>query len=49
MDFTTFLITRLNALQQGLLLCLVASGLMLIFGILSLINLGRGGFYMIGT
>ncbi len=49
MDFTTFLITRLNALQQGLLLCLVASGLTLIFGILSLINLGRGGFYMIGT
>jgi branched-chain amino acid transport system permease protein len=49
MDFTTFLIQLLNALQYGLLLFLVASGLTLIFGIMGIINLAHGSFYMMGA
>ena len=49
MDLTTFLIQCLNALQYGLLLFLVASGLSLIFGIMGVINLAHGSFYMIGA
>ena len=49
MDSATFLIQCLNALQYGLLLFLVASGLTLIFGIMGVINLAHGSFYMIGA
>jgi len=49
MDFSTFLIQLLNAVQYGLLLFLVASGLTLIFGIMGIINLAHGSFYMIGA
>jgi len=49
MDFATFLIQCLNSLQYGLLLFLVASGLTLIFGIMGIINLAHGSFYMIGA
>jgi branched-chain amino acid transport system permease protein len=49
MDTTTFLIQCLNSLQYGLLLFLVASGLTLIFGIMGVINLAHGSFYMIGA
>jgi branched-chain amino acid transport system permease protein len=49
MDFATFLVQCLNALQYGLLLFLVASGLTLIFGIMGVINLAHGSFYMIGA
>ena len=49
MDLTTFLIQCLNSLQYGLLLFLVASGLTLIFGILGVINLAHGSFYMVGA
>ena len=49
MDFVTFLIQCLNSLQYGLLLFLVASGLTLIFGIMGVINLAHGSFYMIGA
>ena len=49
MDLSTFLIQCLNALQYGLLLFLVASGLTLIFGIMGVINLAHGSFYMIGA
>jgi branched-chain amino acid transport system permease protein len=48
-DFATFLIQCLNALQYGLLLFLVASGLTLIFGIMGVINLAHGSFYMLGA
>jgi branched-chain amino acid transport system permease protein len=49
MDFPTFLVQCLNAIQYGLLLFLVASGLTLIFGIMGVINLAHGSFYMIGA
>ncbi len=49
MDLATFLIQCLNALQYGLLLFLVASGLTLIFGIMGVINLAHGSFYMMGA
>jgi branched-chain amino acid transport system permease protein len=49
MDFPTFLAQALNAVQYGLLLFLVASGLTLIFGIMGVINLAHGSFYMIGA
>ena len=49
MDFAIFLIQCLNALQYGLLLFLIASGLTLIFGIMGVINLAHGSFYMIGA
>ncbi|MEP6608219.1 MAG: branched-chain amino acid ABC transporter permease [Burkholderiaceae bacterium] len=49
MDLVTFLIQCLNSVQYGLLLFLVASGLTLIFGILGVINLAHGSFYMIGA
>jgi branched-chain amino acid transport system permease protein len=49
MSLETFLIQCLNALQYGLLLFLVASGLTLIFGIMGVINLAHGSFYMIGA
>jgi branched-chain amino acid transport system permease protein len=48
-DLATFFIQCLNALQYGLLLFLVASGLTLIFGIMGVINLAHGSFYMIGA
>jgi branched-chain amino acid transport system permease protein len=48
-SLTTLLIQVLNGLQYGLLLFLVASGLSLIFGIMGIINLAHGSFYMIGA
>ena len=49
MDVYSFLIQLLNSVQYGLLLFLVASGLTLIFGIMGIINLAHGSFYMIGA
>jgi branched-chain amino acid transport system permease protein len=48
-DLATFLVQCLNAVQYGLLLFLLASGLTLIFGIMGVINLAHGSFYMIGA
>ena len=39
----------LNGLQLGVMLFLMASGLTLVFGILRLINLAHGSFYMVGA
>ncbi len=49
MDPAIFFIQLLNGVQYGLLLFLVASGLTLIFGIMGIINLAHGSFYMIGA
>ena len=49
MDIHTLLIQTLNAVQYGLLLFLIASGLTLIFGIMGIINLAHGAFYMLGA
>jgi branched-chain amino acid transport system permease protein len=48
-ELGTFLVQCLNAVQYGLLLFLVASGLTLIFGIMGVINLAHGSFYMLGA
>ena len=49
MDLALLLIQTLNAVQYGLLLFLVASGLTLIFGVMGVINLAHGSFYMMGA
>jgi branched-chain amino acid transport system permease protein len=49
MDIASLLIQILNAVQYGLLLFLVASGLTLVFGIMGIINLAHGSFYMLGA
>jgi branched-chain amino acid transport system permease protein len=49
MDFANFLIQLLNSVQYGLLLFMLAAGLTLIFGIMGVVNLAHGGFYMLGA
>ncbi len=49
MDFPIFLIQLLNSVQYGLLLFLVASGLTLVLGIMGIINVAHGSFYMVGA
>jgi len=39
----------LNGLQLGVMLFLMAAGLTLIFGVMGLINLAHGSFYMVGA
>ena len=49
MDFANFLIQVLNGVQYGLLLFMLAAGLTLIFGIMGVVNLAHGSFYMLGA
>ncbi|MBC7603770.1 MAG: branched-chain amino acid ABC transporter permease [Ramlibacter sp.] len=49
MDFANFLIQLLNSVQYGLLLFMLAAGLTLIFGIMGVVNLAHGAFYMLGA
>jgi branched-chain amino acid transport system permease protein len=49
MDISSFLVQALNGIQYGFLLFLVASGLTLVFGIMGIINLAHGAFYMLGA
>lgn len=49
MDLATLAVQLLNGVQYGLVLFLVASGLTLVFGILGVINLAHGAFYMLGA
>ena len=49
MDISLFLVLALNGIQSGFLLFLVASGLTLVFGIMGIINLAHGAFYMLGA
>ena len=49
MDLANFLIQLLNSVQYGLLLFMLAAGLKLIFGIMGVVNLAHGSFYMLGA
>lgn len=49
MTFQLFIIQSLNGLQLGVMLFLMAAGLTLVFGIMNLINLAHGSFYMLGA
>lgn len=49
MDIGSLAVQLLNGVQYGLVLFLVASGLTLVFGILGVINLAHGAFYMLGA
>ncbi len=49
MDVVNFLIQLLNSVQYGLLLFMLAAGLTLIFGIMGVVNLAHGSFYMLGA
>ncbi|HMS07589.1 MAG TPA: branched-chain amino acid ABC transporter permease, partial [Burkholderiaceae bacterium] len=49
MDLANFLIQILNSVQYGLLLFMLAAGLTLIFGIMGVVNLAHGSFYMLGA
>jgi len=49
MDFANLLIQILNSVQYGLLLFMLAAGLTLIFGIMGVVNLAHGSFYMLGA
>jgi branched-chain amino acid transport system permease protein len=49
MSIENFLIQLLNSVQYGLLLFMLAAGLTLIFGIMGVVNLAHGSFYMVGA
>jgi len=49
MHLADFFIQLLNSVQYGLLLFLLAAGLTLIFGIMGVVNLAHGAFYMLGA
>lgn len=49
MDPLYLLAQTLNGLQLGVMLFLMAAGLTLVFGIMNLLNLAHGSFYMIGA
>ncbi len=49
MDLANFSIQLLNGVQYGLLLFMLAAGLTLIFGIMGVVNLAHGSFYMLGA
>jgi len=44
-----FVEQMLNGLQLGVMLFLIAAGFTLVFGIMNLVNLAHGSFYMIGA
>ncbi|MDE2228146.1 MAG: branched-chain amino acid ABC transporter permease [Alphaproteobacteria bacterium] len=49
MDPLLVLAQALNGIQFGVMLFLMAAGLTLVFGIMNLINLAHGSFYMVGA
>jgi branched-chain amino acid transport system permease protein len=49
MDIPNLLIQLLNSVQYGLLLFMLAAGLTLIFGIMGVVNLAHGSFYLLGA
>lgn len=49
MSTSIFFIQVLNGLVFGMLLFMIASGLSIIFGLMNVVNLAHGTFFMIGT
>ena len=49
LDFVLLVNQTLNGIQLGLILFLLAAGLSLVFGIMDVINLAHGAFYMLGA
>jgi branched-chain amino acid transport system permease protein len=49
MELSTFFVQILNGLQYGMLLFLIASGLTLTFGVMGILNLAHGAFFMLGA
>ena len=49
MTISLFIEQILNGLQFGTMLFLMSAGLTLVFGVMGLINLAHGSFYMIGA
>ncbi len=49
MNISSFGITILSGLFQGMLLFLVASGLSLIFGLMDILNFAQGAYFMVGA
>jgi len=49
MDAVYLATQLLNGLQLGVMLFLMAAGLTLVFGIMNLLNLAHGSFYMVGA
>ena len=49
MTLILFFEQLLNGIQFGTMLFLMSAGLTLIFGVMGLINLAHGSFYMIGA
>ena len=47
--FDFLLVQVLNGVAYGLLIFLLAAGLTLIFGMMDVINLAHGSFYMVGA
>ena len=45
----TLLLLALNGLIWGLIIALIALGLSVIFGLLDIINIAHGDFFMVGT
>src|SRR5258708_5742954 len=45
----TLLLLALNGLVWGLIIALIALGLSVIFGLLDIINIAHGDFFMVGT
>lgn len=49
MDYSSLVIQTLNGISYGLLLFLLAAGLSLIFGLMGIVNLAHGSYYMLGA
>ena len=49
MDTVLLIEQTLNGFQLGVMLFLMASGLTLVLGIMNIVNLSHGSFYMLGA
>lgn len=49
MDLSSFAVQILNSIQYGFLLFLLSAGLTLVFGVMGVINLAHGSFFMVGA